>query len=70
MTQMLLELSDKDFKTAVIKLLQQDLQTYLKQMRKKGLSINKQTKRGRRHKEEPKGNFRVEEYSNQNKNLS
>lgn len=42
MTQMLLELSDKDFKTAVIKLLQQDLQTYLKQMGKKALSKNKQ----------------------------
>ena len=35
MTHMLLELSDERFKTAIIKLLQQDLPSHLKQMEKK-----------------------------------
>lgn len=35
MTPMLLELSDEHFKTAIIKLLQQDLPSLLKQMEKK-----------------------------------
>ena len=35
MTRMLLELSDERFKAAIIKLLQQDLPSHLKQMEKK-----------------------------------
>lgn len=40
---MLLELSDEHFKTAIIKLLQQDLPSHLKQMEKK--SYQKTTKK-------------------------
>lgn len=67
MTQMLLEVSDKDFKRALIKLLQWNLWKYLKKKGKEKVSERK--KRERLYKEEPKGIFRAEIYDNPNKNL-
>lgn len=60
MTQ-LLELSDKNFKGAIMKCFNKQLQTCLKQMKKVS---------HRKYKEQSNGNVRTEKNDNQNKKLT
>lgn len=56
-----LELSDRDFLEAIIKMLQWTIKNTLEKWK-----IRKPQQRKRRYKEEPCGNFESEKYNNQN----
>jgi len=58
----MLELSDKDFKVAIIKIRQGTIMNTLEIDEKKKY-IKSQQRHGR-HREEPNGNFRTEKYDN------
>lgn len=63
MTQML-ELSDKNFQAAIIKMFHEKLQIHFKQMK-----YRKSHQRNRIHKALPNGNFRNKNYNSQSKKL-